>query len=630
MLNIMRKNASSLLIKIIFSIIVIVFVFWGVGSIQENRGNRVALVNGEAISVESYQHVYRNYYERLQQEYGDQLTREALEAMQLPRQIISSMVDQELLLQEAEKLDLQITDQELASAIQSIPDFQESGAFNDLRYEFLLANNNLTTESFEGSQRESMLSEKLSAMVTSAIKVTDGEVTDWYEWINSTVDLNYALVDPDSFENVEPTDEEVASFYETYQDNYRTEPKVKVRYLSFQPEDFLDSIQIGAEEIRDYYELNSSEFEKEKTVEARHILLSVDEDASAEIVEEKREKAEEILEMARGGRDFAELAKTYSEGTTRETGGLLGEFKKDDMVEAFSDAAFSMAAGEISEPVRTQFGWHLIKVEKVNEASVSSLEDVSEDIRKELASRAEKEFAFDAGDAAFDQALMDEDFEKTAKDLGVMLHSTDFFTASGPDNGISDPEVFASAAFKLTGTEISDLLNIGDNYYILQKTDELPSEIPGLAAVESQVKSDLIGKMQIEQAKEKAEELLASLKGSGDMAAAAAAFGIETQSSGFFKRSESIPGIGYETEMIQTAFSLSSDNNIAEKVFQGVGGYYVFQLKERKLPDTAELDTQKNAIKAQLISQKQQTIFQKWLDKVRSESEIIIEERYLD
>jgi peptidyl-prolyl cis-trans isomerase D len=428
---------------------------------------------------------------------------------------------------------------------------------------------------------------------------------------------------------MEPSPEELTEFYDINSENYRTQPKVRVRYLAFRPENYVDETVVEDEYVQAYYDGNASEFETEKTVEARHILLSVDEAASDEIVEEKLKKAEEILAKAKAGEDFAELAKEYSEGATRETGGLLGEFKKGDMVAPFSEAAFSMAAGDISEPVRTQFGWHLIKVEKVNEASVKPLEEVSDQIREKLKKEALSEKAYEMADAAFDQALSIDDFEKTAKELGMTLQTTDYFTSSGPESGVSDPRLFAEAAFKVEETEISDVLSIGDAFYILQKTGELPSEVPALEAVKEQVTADVIKKMQGEQALKNAMEFLGAAQAAGGLEDAAGE-GIEVKSSGFFKRSGSIPDIGYETEIINAAFLLTDENKIADQVFTGSSGYYVVQLKSRKTPETVELEAQKETIKTQLISQKQQIVFNDWLEKLMADSEITIEEGYID
>lgn len=631
MLTIMRKNASSWLIKVLFSIIVIVFIFWGVGGLRESRENRVALVNGEAISVESYQTAYDNFVEELRRQYGAQLDRDVIKMLKVSNQVIDGLINQELLLQEAERLKIRVSDRELMDAIQKMGAFQAAGVFNNDLYQSRLSRNKLTPEAFEASQRRAMVIDKLDTFITSGIKVTDAEIIELFEWQNATVDIDYVMFAPDDITDLDPTEEELQSYYEENKENYEMEQQVKVRYLAFRPDRFVGDVTLPEEDIEDYYDTHPAEFEKEKTVEARHILLKADENATPELVEEKRKMAEEIAKTAREGKDFAELAKEFSEGPTRDTGGLLGEFKKGDMVAPFSDAAFSMAAGEISEPVRTQFGWHVIKVEKVNESSMTSLEDATAGIREKLTKEASKSLAYDKAEAAYDQAQKDENFEKTAADLKMELQYTDYFTEKGPATGFSNPELFASTAFDLSDLEISDVLNIGDNFYILQKTDTIPASIPDLSTVTDPVRSDLVKKMQDERAQKRAEEFLAAVKAEGGLETAADDAGLEIRHSGFFKRGESIPDIGYRPQIAQAAFLLSEKNRIADMVQKGEKGYYIIQFKARKAPEAAELDDQKKkSLKEQLASQKQQDLFNQWIGSVKAASDIRIESEYLN
>ena len=191
--------------------------------------------------------------------------------------------------------------------------------------------------------------------------------------------------------------------------------------------------------------------------------------------------------------------------------------------------------------------------------------------------------------------------------------------------------MFASTAFALSDSDISDVLNIDDNYFILQKTDTIPASIPDLADVRDAVRSDLIKKMQDERARENAEEFLTLIKEDSGMETAAKDAGFEVQNSGFFKRSESIPDIGYKPEITQAAFLLSDAKKVADTVYKGEKGYYVIQFKARKAPDVAELDEQgKETLREQLEQKKQEDLFNKWIGNIKAASDIIIEEGYRD
>jgi peptidyl-prolyl cis-trans isomerase D len=170
------------------------------------------------------------------------------------------------------------------------------------------------------------------------------------------------VFEPGRYQDIEVTDEEVQEYFDANQNNYKTELKLKAQYIYFNPQDFAGGVTVAVEDVKDYFDSHPDEFIVPKTVKARHILFKLEKDSSPEVVEEKRKKAEEVLALAKGGEDFGELAKTYSEGPSKDRGGDLGTFKKETMVKPFADQAFSMKAGEISDPVRTQFGWHIIKV----------------------------------------------------------------------------------------------------------------------------------------------------------------------------------------------------------------------------------------------------------------------------
>jgi peptidyl-prolyl cis-trans isomerase D len=629
MLSLMREKAGSWIIKIVLGAIVIVFVFWGVGSFRESQKNRVALVNGEPILIDAYKRAYQNYMQNIEQQYGKNLNQDMLKLLQVSRRVMDTLVSQKLMVQEAQKLDLRVTDQELAASIQNMAAFQEAGIFDNRRYQFTLEQNKLEPEIFEAAQRESILLSKVHTLITNNIKVTDGEIKEWYEWQKASVNIDYVVFSPEGYKDIVPTEDELKVFYEENKEAYKTEPMVKVRYLEFDTEKFKASVEIDDDDISIYYEDHFSEYQKEKTVSARHILLKVDQNASEEVVAEKQKKAEEIMNLAREGKDFGELAKQYSEGPTKDKGGDLGEFKKGTMVAPFADKAFSMSSGDISEPVRTRFGWHIIKVEKVNEATTEPLASVSDKIRDELSTDQAKEVAYDTAESIFDELADEDDFEKVAGDNQIASRTTDFFTRKGPSTGIGEASKFAEIAFDLEDMEISDVRNFGERYYIIQKIESKPAAISELATVKDKVTQDCIRKMQDERAKEDADALLKAINDGSELKEAAEKYNREIANTGFFTREGAIPTVGREPEISQAAFALSAKTAVADSVFKGVSGYYVIKLNERKAADADGLADQKESIKNGVLSQKQNKLIQNWLAGIKETSEILIEEGYL-
>jgi peptidyl-prolyl cis-trans isomerase D len=625
----MRDYATSWLIKVILGAIVVVFVFWGVGSFRNRKANIVAKVNGEAITLDEYRPVYNNLLEQMRQRFGNNLNEEMLNMLRLNTQAMNQLIDQRLMLQKAADLGLRVTDAEIVASIRDIGAFQSGGKFDSNMYARVLNFNRLTPEEFESIQRNGLLIDKLQTIIFSNVQVSDDEIREYYKWQNASVNIDYTLFKPDSYKDITVTDEAIKTYFEVNKEKYKTEPRLKARYIQFDPETYKKNIVISDEDIEAYYANNKQSFESPKTVEARHILIRVDQGASDEEVEAKRAKAEEIYKKYKSGSDFESLAKEFSEGPTKDKGGYLGTFKKEDMVAPFAEKAFSMKPGEVSGPVRTQFGWHLIKVEKVNEASVKSLDEAREDIRKKLTADAAKNRAYDRAEAFFDTTMEGDNLEAVGEDAGLEVKTTPWFTATGLESGVSDRQKFAAAAFSMMPNEISDIQELNDGYYILQVVEKEPGKIPELSAVAEQVKKDLIKEKQATAAENDAKALLESLKKNSEEAAA----GDKKQtmkSTGYFKRNESIPEIGWENEILRLAFNLSKDKPYADSVVKGRSGYYVIRLQDRRLPDMKEYDKEKESIRETLLSQKKFRAMKTWLEQVKNNSEITIQEGFLD
>ena len=513
MLSVMREHATSWFIKIILGVIVIVFVLWGVGNFGDEGRNHVATVNGEPITDDAYRTAYNNLLQRYSEMYGGNLNDEMLEMLKLDQQALTSLIDETVLRQQAEAMSFQVSDGELADAIAGIEAFQnEAGRFDKRRYQALLNANRLTPEAFEQMQRRSMLSAKLRSLIMDSVKVSDDEAWQWYRWQNAAVQVDYVHFDPADYE-VELADEAVREYYEAHPDQYRTQPKVKAQYLRFAAGDYTDQVTVTDEEIEAYYSSHQSEFVEPETVSARHILIKTNPDDDEEAVEAKRERAGEILEKARAGEDFAELARQYSEGPTRERGGDLGSFERGRMAKPFSDKAFSMEPGEISDPVRTQFGWHIIKVEDKTPESTAPLEAVRDEIRDNLARERGLSLAYDAADSAYYSVAPGDGLTEIAAATSAGLQTTDFFTRSGPtgDDTIANPRQMASAAFSLAENEISDITKIGEAYYLIEVTEKLEATLDDFENVADRVRADLRRERREELAQADAEAFLATL-----------------------------------------------------------------------------------------------------------------------
>ncbi len=630
MLRLMREQAGSWLIKVLLGAIVIVFVFWGVGSFRSQRGDRIATVNGDPINLDEYRKTFDNLIDQLRRRFGNSLDEDMIKNLQVKKQALNQLINNTLLLQEAERLKIRVSDTELATAISEIGAFQRAGRFDKQLYRRMLDRLRMTPEEFEVTQRNAMMIEKLSALVTGGVKISDQEAMEWFNWANASVDIEFVLFEPDAYKDVNPSLEETKTFFEGHKENYKTEAMVKVRYLYFNPDTYGSKVTISDEELLEYYNENRDAFKIPKTVEARHILFKVDENATPDSVKKIQEHALDILKLAKEGKDFAELAKQYSDGPTRDSGGYLGTFRKEDMVQPFADMAFSLKAGEIGDPVRTQFGWHIVKVEKVNEASVLSFDEAKGQIKKKLTQERVKSLAYDAAESVADASFQEDDLLKLAKERNLKVLTTDFFSRKGPEKGTSDPSKFASIAFNLVVGEISDIQEFKNGYYLIQLMDKLPPKIPEFTQVKETVRADWVQEKQEEKAKLDADAFLAALKSGKSMDAESKQFNLTPTSTGFFKRSDSIPKIGPERGIAEAAFQLTDEKKLAETVIKGAKGYYIIQFNGRKMPEAENFNKEKGDIENRLLSQKRSRTFDALLSQIRSKSEISIKDGFLE
>ncbi|MBU4001574.1 MAG: peptidyl-prolyl cis-trans isomerase, partial [Proteobacteria bacterium] len=432
--------------------------------------------------------------------------------------------------------------------------------------------------------------------------------------------------EPLVYKDITPKDEEVKAYFEENKESYTTEPLVMARYFRFSPDEYRSKVSIDDEQVNEYYLEHKESFLDPKTVEARHILISVPRDAEPAVVEAKRLQAEKIMNMAKEGKDFAELAKKHSDDPGKENGGFLGAFRKEQMVQPFSEAAFSLNAGEISAPVQTQFGWHIIKVEKVNEEKQKTVEEAADSIRQTLASNEAETLAYNEAESLYDASFDNDDLKNLGDSKSVKLWETEFFTRQGPGN-ISEPVKFGTVAFNLENNEISQIETIGSDFFIIQVMDKKPSAIPPFDEVKEKVRAGLIRELQTQKAKTDAEAFVAELKGKT---------GSEKtdkqeplfNATGYFKRNQAIPSIGNEKEISDAAFMLTSDKPLCEKALKGAKGYYVIQFKERKIPDMSAFELEKKDMNKNLLREKQMETLNALVENLRKKADISIKEGF--
>ncbi|MGD9330555.1 MAG: SurA N-terminal domain-containing protein [Desulfobacterales bacterium] len=630
MLTQMRENVGSWIIKLLLGGIVVVFIFWGVGPEQKSPNTMVASVDGMPIGYMEYSRTYQNLVENMRRQLGDNFNEEMLQALNLKEQAVNQLVDRRVILKAADKMGFKVTDKELATSISTIPAFQADGTFNARVYQQVLSRMGMTPENFEASQREDLMIQKVSDFITRTVNVSDREAAAWYQWQNTAMDIEYLLVDPTRYDKVTVSEDELQAFFKTNQNRYKTDPQIKLRYVGFRTAEYKPRVQVEDDEIKRYYEENQAEFFSPETVEARHILVALDKDADAQTVEAARLKAVDIRARAVQGEDFGALAKQLSEGPSKDQGGYLGTFGRGRMVKPFEEAAFALQAGEISEPVRSDFGWHIIKVEQHNKAETLSLEASRDKIRGRLSDLKARALALEEAESAYDSSYGGDDLVVAAERFGVTLQTVGPLSRSDAVPGLRDSRKLIETAFSLDDMAISEVQDLGDGFYLIQTLEKYPSRIPALEEVQARVTQDLETEKQWQQAEAQANELLQDVRGGKSFAEAGSSKGIAPQTTGWFKRREAIPGIGSAPGVAAAAFRLTSDNPFPEAPVRGEKGVFVFRYVDQQIPDARSGEGQLDAILAQLRQRKQREVYGNWMAEARRQTEIEIDRSMLE
>ena len=625
LLSLMRKHAQSWLIKVVIAIIAVVFVLYFGTMRQSDRNAKTAMVNGTLITTQEYKKAYHDLMDAFQNQYKDLWNDDLIKALDVKNLALNNLINQILIEQEALRLGLEVSDDEIQNAVIGYAAFQTNGRFDMDRYQDLLGYRRMTPEDFEEILRQEQLNGKLRQFLVAFSNVTDREVRDNFTFNNEKIKISFVQFKPDKFrDDVHIDESETKDFFEKHKERYRVPRKIKIAYLEIDPQSFEGEIQISDEEIISYYEYNMDTFSEPKKVKARHILFKLSETASEEKENEIRAKAESVLKEAREGEDFIALAKKYSEGPTKTKGGDLGYFSSGQMLKPFEEATFNMAPGQISDLVRTKFGYHIIKVEDVKEASTKPLDEVRAQILKTLAMNTSADLAYEKGQTLIDQMPYDADMDTYAAGQNLEVKHTDYLTQDENIPVIGSDRQLKQRIFSLESKEISDLIELNGRYYIFQVSDIKESSLPEMDSVAEKVKEDFIDHLAGKEAKKAAEGLLDQLKNGRDWNELAEEQHLDIEESNLFTRQGAISKMGYMPDLQEAVFKLNETHRYPDLVFENNKGTFVVRWEGYEGVDESNYQGKKEKQCLSLMQKKHARLFEDWIEQLTQRADIEI------
>lgn len=518
MLEFIRKRATGWVAWFIVILISIPFALWGIQQyLSPVSSLSVAEVNQTEIGLREFQQAFQQRRVQLQRLLGPELAASINEA-KLRRETLDRLINDELILQAASTSGLRIGDAQLASFIQSQEAFRVGGSFSQDQYETWLRSQGYSPGSFEQVTRRDLLSNQFLSGLGGSAFATDSEVARLQKLQSQQRTFRTLLVPASRFSDVEIGDAEIAAHYEANKSRYVRPEQVTVKYIEISRSEIANAIPVDETELRRLYESRQASFVTPEQREVSHILISVGMEAGKEANDDARARLAEIRSQLDDGASFADLAKQYSEDPgSAQNGGSLGFIGKGIMDPEFENAAFSLDKGAVSEPVRTRFGWHLIKVTDIRAPQTRSFEDIKDRLRREYqneqADLVYSERVEQLANLSFEHP---ESLEIAAETLGVTPKISQPFGRAGADSGLAANRDVVEAAFSddvLTARNNSSVIDLGDGRVVaLRIHDHEPSAQRPLSDVRHQIVAELRQSAAREAAGKTGEELLRRLR----------------------------------------------------------------------------------------------------------------------
>jgi peptidyl-prolyl cis-trans isomerase D len=531
---------------------------------------------------------------------------------------------------EAQRLGISVTSQEESDRIkQLLPAAWEGGAWTKDRYVAEVQNRTgMSVPEFESFLRDDMLMEKFRRLVTSSISVSPAEIENEFRRRNEKVQIEYALVKPTELaSSIQPTDAELSAYYAKNASRYQVPEKRSARYALLDLAKLRDTTQVSDEDLRAYYNSHIDQYKVENRAHVEHILFKTIGKTDAEIAE-IRQKAEDVLKKAKGGANFEDLAKKYSEDdATKAKGGDLGWIVEKQTVPEFEQAAFSVPKGSVSDLVKTQYGFHIIKVLDRETAHTKPFEEVRSTIVPILTDQKAAEQANNISTqmASAVRQSNRQSLDDLARKFNLKLGDTPPASVTDPVGDLGNSPELHQILFQLRPGELSQPLQIPQGFVILTPKDIQPAHQGTLAEVRYKVLADYQQEKSIELARTKAQELAKRVQSGESFDQAAKALGLTAVTPEAFARNGSVPDVG-SAKLLQASFGMSVGQ--VSPPTQVAGNWLVYRVVGHQPANPADLATQSDQIKQQLLQAKQTAAFEAFRaaleDRLKTEGKLTI------
>ncbi|MBT3022464.1 MAG: SurA N-terminal domain-containing protein [Candidatus Thiodiazotropha sp. (ex Lucina aurantia)] len=518
MLQVIRDKAQGWIAWAIVILISIPFALWGIQSYLGVGSEPIAAtVNGAEINERTLDNQYQRFRQQLREQLGAAYRPEMFDDARMRKEVLNRLIRDELVQQTSNRMGLRAGSNMIQASILSMPTFQKDGRYDQQTYERALRLQGLSPAGFEDRVRRALVAEQLSQAVNAGSFVTPKELNESQRLLKQTRELSYFVVPASDFKlSDELSDDEIKAYYEANQSAFISPEKVKVEYILLDAGTAGGTIDVDEERLRGYYENNQDEFGLPEQRQASHILILAAADADQSTVDEAKAKIDALAERVRNGESFEELAKQNSQDPgSAASGGDLGFFGKGIMDPAFESAVYALQEGGVSEPVRTSFGFHLIKLTGIKDGTVKPFEEARTEIEAAYRKFEGERLYFELAEQLADLSYEDPgSLESAASVLELSIQQSDWITREQGAGVFANLKV-RTAAYSddvLKEHNNSELIEIdGTSSLVLRVLDHQESSVLPLDEVKQQITETLQQQKAEQQAQAEAEKRMAEM-----------------------------------------------------------------------------------------------------------------------
>jgi peptidyl-prolyl cis-trans isomerase D len=627
-----KKIILSGILLVICAAMVITFIPGGLTSELTGQPGKgvVAKVDGSEISSDEVRQSARQMAQQDAQRYGEMAQKLMPFLIQQETiRAVDQMIDRQALLSAARRMGLRVSPEEVKDELQHgryAATFFPGGNFiGQVEYEDMLQRANLTAPKFEQSVGDDILLTKLQALISGSASASENEIHSQFMKDNSKVKFEYAVLKQDDLrKGLHPTDEELKAFYESHKGSYANSvpEKRKVKYAIVETGKAAADVQVTSDDLRTYYDQHRDQYRMPEQVKVSHILIKTplpgpDGKVDEKGVAEARHRAEDLLQQLKSGAKLEDLAKKYSEDTgSAKQGGSLGWIGKGQTVPEFEKTAFSLSKGQMSDLVKSSYGFHIIRVDDKQEAHVRTLDEVKPEIEPVIKHQKGQQIAQKKADALMKQART-QGLDAAAATLGVPVITSDFFSRKDNLPGLGPANQFMDAVFASAENSPPDMAPASQGITVFQLLGVKPASTPTFEEIRSRVEDEFKNERSSTLLSQKVQELSDRAKAEHDLKRAAKELGATVKTSDFVLPDGQVPDVGSMSGQAAVAFTMKP-GEISGPISSGANAV-VLSVLENQQPTDADFTAKRDQIRDQLLLGKQEERFKLFVSSLVDE-----------